>query len=88
MFRVLCGLYKGLMPKCSVRPTHGDTASLAEEVVEAKVDAAIVTLPLKHPVLHIEEIRHDRPVVWLRREGCGNDSCLCRARHKRNPCRR
>lgn len=32
------------------------------------VDAAIVTLPLKHPELRIEEIRTDRLVVCLRRD--------------------
>jgi DNA-binding transcriptional LysR family regulator len=56
------------MPKCSIRPTHGDTAQLAEEIVDGMVDVAIVTLPLKHPALHIEEIRRDRLVVCLRRD--------------------
>jgi DNA-binding transcriptional LysR family regulator len=64
----LCGLHKELMPKCAIRPTHGDAAQLAEEVVDGMVDAAIVTLPLKHPALHIAGIRSDRLVVCLRRD--------------------
>jgi DNA-binding transcriptional LysR family regulator len=66
LFRTFCELHKELMPRCSIRPTHGDTAQLAEEIVDGMVDAAIVTLPLKHPELHIEEIRSDRIVVCLR----------------------
>ncbi len=68
LFRTFCELHKELMPKCSIRPTHGDTAQLAEEIVDGMVDAAIVTLPLKHPDLHIEEIRSDRLVVCLRKD--------------------
>jgi DNA-binding transcriptional LysR family regulator len=56
------------LPDCSIRPTHEDPAQLAEEVVNGVVDAAIVTLPLKHPELRIEEIRTDRLVVCLRRD--------------------
>jgi DNA-binding transcriptional LysR family regulator len=43
-------------------------ALLAEEVIAGIVDAAIVTLPLKHPDLQIEEIRQDRLVVCLRKD--------------------
>jgi DNA-binding transcriptional LysR family regulator len=68
LFRTFCALHKELMPKCSIRPTHGDTAQLAEEIVDGVIDAAIVTLPLEHPALHIEEIRCDRLVVCLRRD--------------------
>ena len=68
LFRSFCGLHKEILPHCSIRPTHADTAQLAEEVVGGLVDAAIVTLPLKHPDLRIEEIRRDRLVVCLRRD--------------------
>jgi DNA-binding transcriptional LysR family regulator len=68
LFRTFCELHKELMPKCAIRPNHGDTAQLAEEVVDGMVDAAIVTLPLQHPALHIEEIRRDRLVVCLRKD--------------------
>lgn len=57
-----------LLPACSIRPTHGDTVQLAEEVLAGVVDAAIVTLALKHPDLRIEEVRQDRLVVCLRRD--------------------
>jgi DNA-binding transcriptional LysR family regulator len=68
LFRGFCGLHKEILPDCLIRPTHADPAQLAEEVVSGVVDAAIVTLPLKHPELRIEEIRTDRLVVCLRRD--------------------
>jgi DNA-binding transcriptional LysR family regulator len=68
LFRSFCAIHKEILPACSIRPTHGDTAQLAEEVLAGVVDAAIVTLPLKHPDLRIEEIRQDRLVVCLRRD--------------------
>jgi DNA-binding transcriptional LysR family regulator len=66
LFRSLCDLHKEILPPCPVRPTHGDSAHLAEEVAAGLVDAALVTLPLTHPDLHIEELRRDRLVVCLR----------------------
>ncbi|WP_263368877.1 LysR family transcriptional regulator [Edaphobacter bradus] len=68
LFRSFCAMHKEMLPACSIRPTHGDTAQLAEEVLTGAVDAAIVTLPLKHAELCIEEIRLDRLVVCLRRD--------------------
>ena len=68
LFRVFCDLHKEILPTCPVRPTHGDTAQLAEEVLSGKTDAALVTLPLQHPDLRIEELRRERLVVCLRRD--------------------
>jgi DNA-binding transcriptional LysR family regulator len=68
LFRTFCDLHKEILPICPVRPTHGDTAHLAEEVVSGTVDAAFVTLPLRHPDLRIEELRRDRLVACLRRD--------------------
>ncbi|MCU1321479.1 MAG: transcriptional regulator, LysR family [Acidobacteriaceae bacterium] len=68
LFRTFCDLHKEILPACLVRPTHGDTAHLAEEILSGKVDAAIVTLPLRHPELKIEELRRERLVVCLRRD--------------------
>jgi DNA-binding transcriptional LysR family regulator len=68
VFRTFCSMHKELLPTCSIRPTHAETALLAEEVIAGIVDAAIVTLPLKHPDLQIEEIRQDRLVVCLRKD--------------------
>ena len=68
LFRAFCSMHKELLPACPIRPTHGETALLAQEVVAGVVDAAIVTLPLKHPALQIEEIRQDRLVVCLRKD--------------------
>lgn len=68
LFRSFCGLHKKILPSCSIRPMHADPAQLAEEVVRGAVDAAIVTLPLSHPELHIDEIQTDRLVACLRRD--------------------
>jgi DNA-binding transcriptional LysR family regulator len=68
LFRGFCAMHKEILPACSIRPTHGDTAELADEVVSGTIDAAIVTMPLKHPELRIEEIRRDRLVACLRRD--------------------
>jgi DNA-binding transcriptional LysR family regulator len=68
LFRKFCRMHKEIMPHCSIRPTHADPAQLAEEVVNGAVDAAMVTLPMNHPELRIEEIRTDRLVVCLRRD--------------------
>jgi len=68
LFHDFCTSHKEILPACPIRPTHGDTVQLAEEVISGSVDAAIVTLPLRHPDLCIEELRRDRLVVCLRRD--------------------
>jgi DNA-binding transcriptional LysR family regulator len=68
LFRGLRDLHKELLPSCAIRPTHGDPAQLAEEIASGMVAAALVTLPLRHPDLHIEELSRDRLVVCLRRD--------------------
>jgi len=68
LFRSLLSIHREIMPSCAIRPTHGDTTQLAEEVAHGAVDAALVTLPLKHPELQIEELCRDRLVVCLRKD--------------------
>ncbi len=68
LFRALCSIHKGLLPSSIYRPTHCDTPQLAEEVANGAVDAALVTLPLKHPDLNIEEVCRDRLVACLRKD--------------------
>lgn len=68
LFRAFCALHKELVPRSSVRPTHGDAAQLAKEVLDGMVDAAIITLPLTHPDLCVEVLRRDRMVVCLRKD--------------------
>jgi DNA-binding transcriptional LysR family regulator len=68
LFRSFCKLHKELLPRTAVRPTHGDAPQLAQETLEGMIDAAIVTLPLAHPDLHIEELCRDRIVVCLCRD--------------------
>lgn len=68
VFQEFCALHRALLPGCTVRPIYGDTAALATEIVQGHLDAAIVTLPLSNPELHIEMIRQDRLVVCLRQD--------------------
>ncbi len=68
LFRSFCTLHKELLPQITVRPTHGDAAQLAKEVLDGVVDTAIITLPLTHPDLHVEQLRRDRIVVCVRRD--------------------
>lgn len=68
IFRLLRTMHTELLPKCAIRPTHGDAAELISEIVAGEVDAALVTLPVKHPDLRVEELRKDRLVVCLRKD--------------------
>jgi DNA-binding transcriptional LysR family regulator len=68
LFRLLCSMHKELLPSCTVRRSHGDTTQLAEALLDGELDAALVTLPLKHPDLCVRELRQDRLVVCMRRD--------------------
>jgi DNA-binding transcriptional LysR family regulator len=68
LFRSLCSIHKTLLPSASIRPTHGDTVQLVDEVLSGAVDAALVTMPVSHPELSIQEVRRDRLVVCLRKD--------------------
>jgi DNA-binding transcriptional LysR family regulator len=68
LFRSFCALHKELLPRITVRPTHGDAVQLAKEILDGMVDAAIITLPFAHPDFHVEELRRDRIVVCLRKD--------------------
>jgi DNA-binding transcriptional LysR family regulator len=63
-----CEMHRELLPNCPIRPEHGDTPQLAEDVLAGVIDAAIVTLPLENPTLQIENLRRDRLVVCLRKD--------------------
>ena len=68
LFRLLCSMHKELLPGCTVRRSHGDTTQLADALLAGELDAALVTLPLKHPDLCVRELRQDRLVVCMRRD--------------------
>lgn len=68
LFRRLCAMHKELLPSCTVRPTHADPVHLREGILGGEIDAAIVTLPFKHPSLRVEGLRSDRLVVCLRKD--------------------
>lgn len=68
IFRLLRAMHKELVPSCAIRSSHGDTTQLAEDVLSGRLDAAVITLPLKHPDLRVESLRRDKLVVCLRRD--------------------
>lgn len=68
LFRSLCSVHRTLLPSVSIRPTHGDTVQLVDEVLSGAVDAALVTMPVNHPELSIQQVRKDRLVVCLRKD--------------------
>ena len=68
LFRPLCAIHKTLVPAASIRPTHADEVQLVDEVLCGAADAALVTLPLDHPDICIEELRRNRLVVCLRKD--------------------
>jgi DNA-binding transcriptional LysR family regulator len=68
LFRELCSMQKRLVPSAALRPTHGDVPQLVEEIQAGVVDIALVTLPLEHPDIHVEELRHDRLVACIRKD--------------------
>jgi DNA-binding transcriptional LysR family regulator len=68
LFRALCSMHRRLLPSATIRPTHGDVSQLIEEILTGAVDVALVTLPVKHPDLHVEELRRDRLVVCVRKD--------------------
>ena len=68
LFRSLCSMHKNLLPSATVRPAHGDVPQLIEEVRAGAVDVALVTLPLQHPDLHVEELRRDELVACVRKD--------------------
>ena len=66
LFHDFCALHQELLPDCPIKPAHGDTAQLVEEIADGEIDAAIVTLPVTDQALSVDEIRRDRLVVCLR----------------------
>ncbi|MDE1161179.1 MAG: LysR family transcriptional regulator [Acidobacteriaceae bacterium] len=68
LLRTLCSLHKELLPNCAIRSSHGDTVHLASEVLEGRLDAAIISLPFEHPELRLERLRKDRLVVCMRKD--------------------
>jgi DNA-binding transcriptional LysR family regulator len=68
IFRTLRAMHKELLPSCAIRPTHGDAVELIAEILSGEVDAALVTLPVQHPDVRVEELRQDKLVVCLRRD--------------------
>jgi DNA-binding transcriptional LysR family regulator len=85
LFQRFCRMHKDLLPSCTVRPEISSTVQLVDDILEGVIDAAIVTLPLKHPALKIEEIRKDRLVVCLRADHpCASKKALSPSDLQRN----
>ena len=77
LFQSFCQMHRELIPSCTIRPERDDTMQLVENVVAGVLDAAIVTHPVKHAALRIEEIHRDRLVVCLRKDDpLASEDCL------------
>jgi DNA-binding transcriptional LysR family regulator len=66
LFHAFFAMHRELLPDCPIRPVHGDTAQLVDEIASGEIDVAIVTLPVADLSLRVDEIRRDRLVVCLR----------------------
>lgn len=66
LFHMACDVHKELIPGCQIRPVHGGSVQLAEELISGEIDAALVTSPISDRRLHVEEIWRDRLLVCLR----------------------
>jgi DNA-binding transcriptional LysR family regulator len=79
LFREFSALHRAMLPSYTIRPSYGDTVALAKEIVAGHLDAAIVTLPLANPELHIELLRRDRLVVCIRQDDPRGSKATLRA---------
>ncbi|MBB5059706.1 DNA-binding transcriptional LysR family regulator [Granulicella aggregans] len=68
LFQSFCKMHRELLPSCAVRPERDDTMPLVEDVLAGVLDAAIVTRPIEHAALRVEDIQCDRLVVCLRKD--------------------
>lgn len=67
LYRSAVDFHREIVPSCSIHPMYGDTQQLADEVAQGSLDAALITLPLQHEALKIQEIQSDRLVVCIRK---------------------
>lgn len=68
IFRELCSLHKELLPRCTIRPSHGDTTQLVNALLDGTLDAAVLTLPVQNSDLKVQGLRKDRLVVCMRKD--------------------
>ncbi len=62
LFNAFFAMHRELLPDCPIRPVHGDTAQLVEEIASGEIDVAIVTLPVGDLSLRVDEI--GEIVLW------------------------
>ena len=60
-----CSLYRQLSLLSDIHATHADASQVLSELIDGKIDAAIVTLPFDVPGFKVESISRDRLVVCL-----------------------
>jgi DNA-binding transcriptional LysR family regulator len=68
VFHTACEIHREILPDCPIRPAHGETIQLAQEILAGELDAAIVTQPVRDPRLRVETIRQDRLVACIPRD--------------------
>lgn len=68
MCQTACDLHKELVPSCAVHPSLGSASQLLDKLLHDKIDAALLTLPIRDACLRVELIKQDRMVVCLRKD--------------------
>jgi DNA-binding transcriptional LysR family regulator len=68
LLELACQLHRKMVPTCMVRPTHGDSAELVEELLSGELDAALLPSPIRESRLQHEPIQSARLVACLRRD--------------------
>ena len=63
-----CSLYRELSPLSDIHPTHADATQILSELINRKIDVAIVTLPFDVQGFRVESISQDRLVACLPEE--------------------
>jgi DNA-binding transcriptional LysR family regulator len=68
VFRVARELHTELLPECLIRPSHGNSSELMDDILSGEIDSAIIGLPVASEELQAVEVRRDRMVVCLRND--------------------
>jgi len=64
----VCRAYRGLFPRGEINPVSGDIEDILEQLADASIDAALLTLPVNAEGLHIQPVISEPLVVCLRKD--------------------
>jgi DNA-binding transcriptional LysR family regulator len=64
----VCRAYRGLFPRGEINPVSGDIEDILEQLADASIDAALLTLPINAEGLHVQPVISEPLVVCLRKD--------------------